>query len=150
MSYISSMFLYPQCHTDRMLLISSRLNRTSPEVSTPNVVSKLDSCVCLKLVVSFSLCRNMSQRNAESKACKQCIAVADLHKEPAADPGFPQGGANSPGGAPTYNFAKFSRKLHEIERIWVPGGEGGGTRPLRPLNPPSAHLFVITDDGFRQ
>ena len=42
-----------------------------------------------------------------------------------ADLGFPRGeGANSPGGAPTYNFAKFSQKLHEIERIW----RGGGTR----------------------
>ena len=41
----------------------------------------------------------------------QMIAVAD--------PGFPRGGgANSPGvGAPTYDFVKFSRKLHEIERI---------------------------------
>ena len=39
-----------------------------------------------------------------------------------ADPGFPRGGsANSPGGAPTYDFAKFSQKLHEIERIWTPG-----------------------------
>ena len=26
------------------------------------------------------------------------------------------------GGAPTYDFAKFSQKLHEIERIWAPGG----------------------------
>ena len=25
-------------------------------------------------------------------------------------------------GAPTYDFAKFSQKLHEIERIWIPGG----------------------------
>ena len=25
-------------------------------------------------------------------------------------------------GAPTYDFAKFSQKLHEIERIWTPGG----------------------------
>ena len=47
------------------------------------------------------------------------IAVADL--------GFPRGGgANSPGGAPTYNFAKISQKLHEIERIWTPRG---GARP---------------------
>ena len=46
-----------------------------------------------------------------------------------ADPGFPRGGgANSPGGAPTYDFAKISQKLHEIERIWAPGG-GGGARP---------------------
>ena len=41
------------------------------------------------------------------------LAVADL--------GFPQGGGtNSPGGMPTYNFAKISQKLHEIERIWTP------------------------------
>ena len=26
------------------------------------------------------------------------------------------------GGAPTYDFAKFSQKLHEIERTWTPGG----------------------------
>ena len=41
-----------------------------------------------------------------------------------ADLGFPRGGgANSPGGgAPTYDFAKISQKLHEIERIWTPGG----------------------------
>ena len=38
-----------------------------------------------------------------------------------ADPGFFRGGgANSPRGAPTYNFAKISQKLHEIERIWTP------------------------------
>ena len=36
-------------------------------------------------------------------------------------------------GAPTYDFAKFSQKLHEIERIWAPGG----ARPSRPpLDPP--------------
>ena len=57
-----------------------------------------------------------------------------------ADPGFPQGGgANLPGGAPTYEFVKFSQKLHETERIWTPRG---GARPLcPPLDPP---LKVIT------
>ena len=40
-----------------------------------------------------------------------------------ADPGFPLGGgANSPRAAPTYDFAKISKKLHEIERIWARGG----------------------------
>ena len=35
-----------------------------------------------------------------------------------ADPGFPVGGgADPPGGAPTYDFAKFREKLHEIEKI---------------------------------
>ena len=42
-----------------------------------------------------------------------------------ADPEFLRGGgANSPG-EPTCDFAKFSQKLHEIERIWTPGGGGG-------------------------
>ena len=36
-------------------------------------------------------------------------------------------------GAPTYDFAKFSEKLHEIERIWT---LGEGTHPSRPLDPP--------------
>ena len=52
-----------------------------------------------------------------------------------ADPGFPRGGgANSSGGAPTYNFAKFSQKLHEIERIWARGG--GARVPRAPLDLP--------------
>ena len=52
------------------------------------------------------------------------FTVRDFYGNPVADPGFPRGGgANSPGGgAPTYDFAKFSPKLHEIERIWTPGG----------------------------
>ena len=42
------------------------------------------------------------------------------------------GGVNPPmgGGAWTRNFAKFSQKLHEIERIWTQ--RGGGVRPSRP------------------
>ena len=32
---------------------------------------------------------------------------------------FPEEGAPTPEGA-TYDFAKFSQKLHEIERIWTP------------------------------
>ena len=52
---------------------------------------------------------------------------------PLAEPGFPRGGdTNCPegggGGMPTYDFAKFSLKLHEIERIWTPGGGGGVPR----------------------
>ena len=54
-----------------------------------------------------------------------------------ADPGFPRGGgANSPGeGMPRYDFAKFSQKLHEIERIWTPG-EGGASKILLCRDPP--------------
>ena len=43
---------------------------------------------------------------------------------------FPKEGAPTLGGAPTYNFAKFSQKLHEIERIWTPRGVA---RPLLDL-----------------
>ena len=53
-------------------------------------------------------------------------------KKLVADPGFPRGGgANSPGGAPTYDFAKFPQKLHEIERIWIGGGVVNPSCPLR-------------------
>ena len=48
------------------------------------------------------------------------------------------GGSRIPpkgGGAPTYDLATFSRKLHEIERIWTPMGGGGRPSPL-PLDPP--------------
>ena len=41
---------------------------------------------------------------------------------------FPVEGEPTPrGGAPTYDFAKFSQKLHEIKRIWASGA---------PLMPP--------------
>ena len=52
-----------------------------------------------------------------------------------ADPGFPLGGDANPrgGGAPTYEFAKFSQKMHAIERIWTRGGV-----PRAPLDPPMA------------
>ena len=33
----------------------------------------------------------------------------------------PRRACQLPGGAPTYDFAIFSQKLHEIERIWAPG-----------------------------
>ena len=63
-----------------------------------------------------------------------------------ADPGFPRGGgANSPGGAPSYNFAKFSQKLHEIERIWPPRG---GARPkFYYVDPPLHSLRWIYPDS---
>ena len=46
---------------------------------------------------------------------------------------FPRGGGvNPPGGR---EHAKFSRKLHEIERIWTPrGGRASLTPPPRSAN----------------
>ena len=32
---------------------------------------------------------------------------------------FPEVGGPTLRGAPTYDFAKFSQKLHEIQRIWT-------------------------------
>ena len=59
-----------------------------------------------------------------------------------ADAGFPRGGStNSPGGTPTYDFAKISPKLHQIERIWTPG-EGRASLvppPLRSATGYDAH-----------
>ena len=46
-----------------------------------------------------------------------------------ADIGFTIGGAPTLQGVPTYDFAKISEKLHEIEKILVRGG--GGAPPLR-------------------
>ena len=46
---------------------------------------------------------------------------------------FPEVGAPTLGGGePTYNFGKFSQKLHEIEIIWIL--EGARMRPLRSAN----------------
>ena len=43
-----------------------------------------------------------------------------------ANTGFLIGGGANPGGAPTYKFAGFSQKLHEIKKILGPWGGGGG------------------------
>ena len=60
-----------------------------------------------------------------------------MKNPPGADPGFHVGGGANPpgGGAPTYNFANFSEKLHEIEKILGRGG-GGVARRGPPLDPP--------------
>ena len=68
-----------------------------------------------------------------------------------ADPGFPRGGgANSPGGAPTYDFAKFSQKLHEIERIWT--GEGDTRPKFYYVDPPlyDAKLYSSLKSSTRE
>ena len=44
---------------------------------------------------------------------------------------FPEVEAPTLQGAPTYDFAKVSPKLHEIERIWTPVGACIPQAPLR-------------------
>ena len=54
--------------------------------------------------------------------CYTCYELLSV-----ADPGFPRRGEPSLGRTARYDFAKFSPKLHEVERIWTPrfGGWGG-------------------------
>ena len=57
---------------------------------------------------------------------------------------FPEEGAPTPQGrAPTYNFAKFSQKLHEIERIWAPGGGGARASLAPPLDLPLISILLM-------
>ena len=55
----------------------------------------------------------------------------------------PRRGRQLPGGVPTYDFAIFSQKLHEIERIWAPWG-GGTCTPLRSAtaSPKKEKLYI--------
>ena len=55
-------------------------------------------------------------------------SYSDSDSNAVADPGFPRAG-QLPRRVPTYDFAKISQKLHEIERIWAPQR---GARPSRP------------------
>ena len=84
--------------------------------------------LCVKYVTIWELPPPLSSRTVT-------LAVAD--------PGFLRGGgANSPGGAPTYDFAKISQKLHKIERISTPGGTHVPCAPLRSATAwhPTQHL----------
>ena len=47
-----------------------------------------------------------------------------------ADPWFPRGeGANSPGGMPTYNFAKISQNCMNLKDLEPPGGHASLVPP---------------------
>ena len=72
----------------------------------------------------FSLISDITTHTSENRnSIIKCVkSVADLGFPPGRGANSPGGGANSPGGAPTYDFAKFSQKLHEFETIWTPGG----------------------------
>ena len=64
---------------------------------------------------------------------------------PGADPGFPVGGGADPlGGAPTYDFVKFSEKLHEIKtNLGCRGARAGSAPP-----PKSATAYCNNHWGF--
>ena len=59
------------------------------------------------------------------------------------------GGRQLPGeGVPIYNFAKFSQKLHEIERIWVP--RAGARAPAPPKSATGLIQSCLTDFSLIQ
>ena len=47
-------------------------------------------------------------------------------------------------GAPTYDFAKFSQIMDEIERIWTPGRGGGLASLVPPLDPPLVFSLLLS------
>ena len=51
----------------------------------------------------------------------------------------PRRGRQLPGGAPTYDFAKISQKLHEIERILTP--RGGAHPKFYYVDPPLVYML---------
>ena len=64
-----------------------------------------------------------------------------------ANPGFPGGGGGRRGRQHTI-FAKFSRKLNEIERIWASGG-GGGAPKSATVNPTCTSINFKSENGFQ-
>ena len=59
-----------------------------------------------------------------------------------ADSGFLQGGSANPTGAKTYDFAKYSQKLHEIEKNLNPVG---GVPDAAPLDRPN-----MSSNGYKK
>ena len=54
---------------------------------------------------------------------------------------FPKVGAPTLQEMPTYDFAKISQKLHEIERIWA---HRGGAHPSCPCRSTNASMYICT------
>ena len=78
---------------------------------------------------------NTSRQTPEPQTEQVClvfifiIIYSHSHPQTGADPGFPVEGGANPRGAPTYDFVKFSEKLHEMEKILDHGGGAPGARP---------------------
>ena len=99
------------------------------------VFSFTDRPKCLPIDQRWSLAGNTKEENINElvgmclnnflawMAAKIIIEFIQKDYKSVADPNFPRGeGANPPGGgAPTYDCAKISQKLHGIERIWIWG-----------------------------
>ena len=68
------------------------------------------------------------------------VPSAPLDPLLAADPGFRIRGCADPPGASTYDFAKFPKKLHEIEKIL---GRRRGSAGSAAVDPPMATAFCF-------
>ena len=68
----------------------------------------------------------------------QLYAMLYLPQDAEVDPRFPRGGGAKSRGGPTYDFAKFSQKLHEIEKIWT---RGGAFPKFYSVDPPLVWIF---------
>ena len=62
---------------------------------------------------------------------------------------FPRGAPTPRGGGANIQFCRIFLKLHEIERIWVPGGGGAPRTPPKSATASgSIHLSNCTDEYF--
>ena len=75
--------------------------------------------------------------------CKSKVTSGGSRISPSRGRQLPGGG-----GAPTYDFAKISQKLHEIERIWTPGDPlRSATGSLRIIKQ-SDHLKIDDEENL--
>ena len=111
------------CSKTDLLSSSNESNRFSSS-SMVNFNSETDCCsISLKRWYDNGICRLFTRKSVNNTDKLYFWRFGYLKR---ADSGFPVGrGANS-SGAPTYDFAKFSEKLHEFERILGRGNEGWG------------------------
>ena len=76
------------------------------------------------------------------------MMLTDYKTVPGADPGFPVGGdANPPeGGTNIYDFAKFTEKLHEIEKILDHRGSARRRHPFGSATECVAHGSLFSSN----
>ena len=86
-----------------------------------NVYSHLSFTIVVKLTVRTEQKRNLKGKTFGYPWTSSKGFIRDGSRIPRR-----RGRQPSRGGAPTYNFVKFSEKLHEIEKILDRGGGGGG------------------------
>ena len=111
----------PLCHTCPPMWTDRHLYKHNLRKLRLQTVRMKEKLMRISGVVVLTL---MSHFSPASCVTNRAITVEKETALPEADPGFPVGGVTSPpGGGPTYDFARFSQKLHEIGKIL--GHKGG-------------------------